>query len=557
MKIKDKLYENRKEIIFLSIFSVLMCSVLFLPYTVRCHDTYFHIERIKSILTGIENGDWFPKIYPYYYDGFGYSTSLFYSDFFLYIPVVLCLIGIDVLLSYKIYNALLVFATVFSSYFCACRLMKNKQAAIITSLIYSASSYFAVDIFIRGALGETQAFVFLPFCLLGMYNSVYGDKNDRTALIIGFSGLVLSHNLSLLLTSILFAIFLIINITKLIKEPSRILNLFKSSITVIFITGFFLFPMVEQLLSEQFFSSFHAKIWNPGKAAIRVRNLFIGANLTENPVFTPSLGLTMLIVLIVCLTELLKKRKDDLNKFSLNMLLGALGCIFASTSIFPWYQLDPYLNIIQFPSRLFIFVTLFLSFSFGVWWTENIKIDNLKLQNCIIVLIALISISQFSYTTYKGLKIAADEGRIITDTENFVLWDENYLHANNNRKLWAERDKYINTATGVKGPVKSTLTRDYYNRYIMYQDNYTDNSLEISAVYYLGYKAIDEDSGEELKVQPSENGWLEVEIGNKEKGKIRVFYGGTTIQHIAPYISIIFVILLIIYKYKNREKNNY
>lgn len=539
--------------VLLLVFALSLCWILVLPYTVSYHDLAFHVGRVENIVIAFKNGDWFPRIFPHMYDNFGYAVSLFYSDFFLYIPALLTYIGVEVLLSYKIYSVIIVLATVFSSYYCVNKLLKDRFSAAVAAMVYTGSSYFAVDMFIRGALGESQAFIFLPFALLGMYNAVYGDKNDRWPLIIGFSGLVLSHNLSLLLTAILFAIFLVINLRKLIKEPVRILEIAKSSITVVLLTAFFFLPMAEQLLTEEFFSTYHASIWNPVKAAIRIRNLFIGANLTETPVFTPSLGITILIALLLCVPLFFKKGKSDINRFFICCILGTACCLVACTSIFPWWQLDPYLNIIQFPSRFFMFVNLFVSFSIAIWCNTYLESKSYSVKNILLVIVAVSCIVQFSYTTNKGLEIAKAEGRIITDTSSIILWDENYLHGNNNRKKWANRWKYVDTATGVNGDVTTSMTRDYYNRYIEFSDNDTNNSLEIAAIYFRGYKAVDADTGEKYKVYPSKDGWLEVDIGTKESGRINVFYDGTFIQHISPFISLATVAVIIFITLKKKR----
>ena len=557
----NKFSDHKKNIAFLLVFAVSLCWILFLPYTLRTHDSWFHLARIEAMVTAFKNGDWFPKIFPYMYEDFGYAISLFYSDFFMYIPALLTFRGINVLTSYKIYLALVIIATVFSAYYCANKLVNDKFSAVITAMVYAGSSYFAVDMFIRGALGESQAFIFLPFALLGMYNAVYGDENDRLPLIIGFGGLVLSHNLSLMLTAVLFAVFLVLNIAKLLKEPSRVFNIARSSITVVLTTAFFLLPMAEQLLTEEFFSSFHARIWNPGKAAIRIRNLFVGANLTEAPVFTPSLGITILIAIIICLALFFKKPKTDLHKFFTLLMLGLFACLFACTSLFPWWQLDPYLNIIQFPSRFYMYVTLFAAFCLGIWCSVNINELNNKKKAVITLVVAIICCVQFSFTTYQGWQIAVDEGRTITDTSALILWDENYLHANNNRQLWRERENYINTVRGVKSEVEAEMTRDYYNRYVSYSGNTTDNSLEIAAIYFRGYRAVDGETGRELEVHPSANGWLEVDIGAKESGTIVVDYYGTAVQHISPYITEISLILIVFRwgvkkKSKAGEKND-
>ena len=112
---KDKIKTDKKIVFLLLVFSLALCWILVLPYTVRYHDIYFHIKRVESLVIAIQNGDFFPRIFPYFYDDYGYAVSLFYSDFFLYIPALLTLAGMNVLTSYKVYNVLIVTATVFSA----------------------------------------------------------------------------------------------------------------------------------------------------------------------------------------------------------------------------------------------------------------------------------------------------------------------------------------------------------------------------------------------------------------------------------------------------------
>ena len=545
---------HKKHLLFLLVFSLSLCWILLLPYTVRTHDAWFHLERVESLVTAFQNGDWFPRIFPYVYDNFGYSTSLFYSDFFLYIPALLTFWGMEVLTSYKIYLALIIVATAFCSYYCIGQLTGSKLSASLGAMAYTGSSYFAVDLFLRGALGESQAFIFVPFALLGIYNTVYGDEKKIVPLVIGFAGLVLSHNLSLLLMALIFAMFLLLNAVRLFRQPTRIVQILKGTLIVVFTTAFFLFPMVEQLVTEDFFSEYHTRIWNPGKAAIRVRNLFVGANLTEDPVFTPSLGVTMLVIILICLLLLFKRPRTPMHRFFTVCMLGLFGCLFACTSIFPWYPLDPYLNIIQFPSRFFLFITLFAAFCLGIWSNAYLSRISAKAQWLLLISAAVVCCFQFSITTYKGLKIAQNEKRIITDTSASIFWDENYLNGNNNRQLWEERESYIDTARGVNGQLETSLTRDYYHRYITYSGNEVDNALEIAAVYYRGYKAIDLETGQSLPVSPSANGWLQVDIGTRESGKIDVFYAGTAIQHISVYISGISILALVLFLFRTKAK---
>ena len=532
--------------ILLSLFAFSLCIVFFMPYVINGHDTAFHVIRIESMITAIQNRDYFPKVFPYVYDGFGYGIGLFYSNFFLYIPVLLCLIGVPVLISYKIFMCVIIFATVFSSYWCATNLTKNKNAGIICAIIYTGSAYFSVDLVIRNALGESMAFIFLPFIVYGMYQVVLEESKSFVVLAIGFAGLLLSHNISLAISAFVFAVFLMGNCIRLIKDPHRIFSVLKATVVVMLGAAFFLFPMVEQLLCEKFFSEYHAKIFHPYNNIIHIRNLFIGGNLSEDPYFAPDLGLFLLCATIFCMSCLIpfwkKKQKDVKDKFFVWCLGFGLWAMVMSTSLFPWYNFDPSLNIIQFPSRFHMFSTLFISFGTAIGFHQYfIKFVPKKMWIFLAILLVTGSV-QFNYTAYQGIKIFQSNGRIITGQPQFFMADENYLHGNNNRTKWKDRLLYKDHVISENPDVEVTMERDYFNRYIAFSQNDGENHLEVPAVYYLGYEAVLQENGEKLSVCPSEDGWLEIDISNISEGNIIVKYAGTWVQKVSSWISVLFFV---------------
>ena len=99
-----------------------------------------------------------------------------YPELFLYPAIILFKLGFGILFSYKM---LIVFATIFTfltSFYAAKFISKDKKIAWITSMLYSMSLYRLVDIYVRGALGEVLAFIFLPLILVGLYDVLYGDN---------------------------------------------------------------------------------------------------------------------------------------------------------------------------------------------------------------------------------------------------------------------------------------------------------------------------------------------------------------------------------------------
>ena len=82
-------------------------------YGVDVHDTFFHTQRIISIQNALKSGQFPVRIYAEIYNGYGYGAPLFYPDLFLYIPAVLCMMGIPLAASF---NGFLIL--IFIAYYC-------------------------------------------------------------------------------------------------------------------------------------------------------------------------------------------------------------------------------------------------------------------------------------------------------------------------------------------------------------------------------------------------------------------------------------------------------
>ena len=189
--------EHKKIIISIFIFVCLYSSFLLLiPGIPRGHDLTFHLSRISAISDGLKFGEFPVKVYPNYFGGYGYANGLFYGDVFLYFPAVLCLLGLSVITSYKVFLFVCAICTALSIYICVKSISKSRFAATLSMILYTLSSYRAVDVYIRAAIGEVLAFIFIPIVILGVYEIIYNDKKKWYILTIGFTGLFLSHNIS-------------------------------------------------------------------------------------------------------------------------------------------------------------------------------------------------------------------------------------------------------------------------------------------------------------------------------------------------------------------------
>jgi len=248
-------------------------------------------------------------------------------------------------------------------------LYRTKHSAI-TSLLASAlflfCNYRITDVYVRGALGEVIALSFIPFVLLGAYELFIEKTPKIKTLVLGFTGVSLSHNLSLLLSCAGFAILLIVNLKRMNKE--RWIALIQAALISIGLSAWFLFPMLEQTTFQQYYLHHYASSSDLATHAMMswqylinqtvfgLSNNSLGAN--EAMVVTP--GLFQLFLPVVLLFDV--QKKTDRDQFIISCCLIGYGFAFFASDLFPWEHMN-LLRIMQFPWRVMTMACPLLAFA--------------------------------------------------------------------------------------------------------------------------------------------------------------------------------------------------
>ena len=227
--------------------ALITACIFCIPYFVKDllpveHDTFFHLSRIEGLAKAIQHGDYLPAVYPEKNGMFGYTSPLFYCDIFLYPPALLYIAHVPLSICYKI----LIFTETFlAAYTIQClvyRISVSFTAGTLACFAYTFANYHVTDVYVRGALGEVQAMVFLPALLEGLYILFYEEDTRHYGLIIaGLSCLVLTHNLTFLLAVVLCIVFFLCNLQK--KEAC--ISFLKASFLAFLFTAFFSIPMLS------------------------------------------------------------------------------------------------------------------------------------------------------------------------------------------------------------------------------------------------------------------------------------------------------------------------
>lgn len=561
-------YNNNltKKIFMTILVSVCIYStfLLLIPGIPKGHDLSFHLSRISAIKDGLILGDFPVRIYANYIDGYGYANGLFYADIFLYIPAILNLIGLDIITSYKIFLLICTVLTALSMYYCVKVISKSKFAAIISTIVYTLAPYRIADVYIRSAVGEILAFIFLPIIILGLYEIIFGNFRRWYIVTLGFAGLFLSHNISAVLMVGFTALILCCCIKVLIKDIRRLGYFILATFTTILLVGFLLFPIAEQLVNESFIlntQTISSEIWN---STMPVYKIILG--FPYSILYLPGIsGVGITLTLISLIRIKLKRDSEKSFKFLDICLAMGLISLVAVTSMFPWkiiLKLVKYLSAIQFAWRLYLFATVFLAISSGLIvlnYYRNAK-DRIRIFNIILMLSILsCSINMFmqyaayGYYEYKGLnklnisKYSIGLGEYLPEgTDVDKLYSRGETITSNNNLLSID---YTKKGTEMK---------------ILFSNNEENGTyIEVPLIYYLGYEAKytkDNIEYHQLNVTKGENNTIRIYLNKYKEGNILLEYKGTKIQSISLLISFITFIglaLWIIYfnHLNNKMKN--
>ena len=527
---------------------------LAMPGLPNGHDLYYHLSRLHAMDVNFSLGEFPSMINHEALAGYGYATGLFYPDFFLYPAALLMKCGLGIVAAYKLLIVLCVAAVALGAYFCARRLSATCFGAFATSLLYTWSSYFAVDVFVRQAFGEWSTFVFAPWIILGLYEVVMGDPRRFAYLSFGFAGLVLAHSLSLLMMGVACAAFVAFNAVRLLREPRRILFLMLAPIPTILVGVACLLPMYEQ------FAHLHFHIEIEKNADILARcmpflKLVLEIPTSKADVWIPS-GIGTMIAIVALQRFRLTSRRTAPEAFRDMLLIAGLGCLLMSTDMPSWNGAFKPLAVVQFPWRFFGPATAFLAFGGGLTLSALVGEDRSRERSWAWIVVCG---AAFAWFVNVGYFYAAriSEHDIIRDFRGGRRQEASGIH-------YLVRDGLSDTEIRGRGdvatsahPVAVKLSRPQADVLQMaFSGNASDNDVELPLVPYYGYAAhlqLPDGTRERLTAGLGPNKLLSVHIPRKyANGLVRVRYEATTVQRLSQAVSLVsgvaFLLLFVCHK---------
>lgn len=552
-------YIEDKISIFLFCLTIFSCFSLFMQkYIINGQDFMFHFSRLEGVIDNIKVNNLFNGLYYNQLNGYGYATPLFYADIFLYFPALLVLIGISKYNAYKIFLFIISYLSISFMYLAIKSITNNKRVGIVISVLYAASSYRLTDLFERCALGEIITFVFLPLVFWGIYEIVYRDKNKYWLLVIGMSGLILSHLITSVLTFFVLLVICLFNVKKLFKEKQRIVSLVYSVLFTILITSYFLFPFLEQMSYQKYSVNYVMDSFSINDYTTSVwRLLFVIPGIVYCELFNSAwlpagLGIGFVIILIIILKAFVKNEvKDDNNFWKLILVIGIIGLLF-STNLFPWdlWLVKKMFSFMQFPWRILSIATVLILMSFGIYYNKSKYLNNNLFVNIIIIL-AIPTILIFNVYNLSSIYLQDTLG---SDFETLSCGE--YLPISDVVTGWgsSEDDYYYDRESIAvsEGNINLDTTRKDKYLFVNYSNNSDSNEVILPLLYYKGYDI--KVNNRSVKYFKSSEGLIKVNVDN-DSGKIVAYYKGTDTSYYTKIISLISIIVFVILVIKQIKRS--
>jgi hypothetical protein len=349
-------------------------SPLFHPRLFRAHD-FTHVARLAELDRTISDG-FFPPRWSENL-GFGYGMPLFsfYAPLPYYFGQLIHMAGFDYEASVK----LLFFVVTYLSFMAMYALSRNffgRNESILAASLFAYGPYRAVDMYVRGSLGELFGILFIVVSLLAMTKLV--STNKRAWIVLGSlatAGLMLSHNLMALIG---LPVVFFWGLGSIIFQKQRdwrlVFSLIISLILGVGLSSYYVIPTlleksytsVDQLTTgggdyTQHFVYLRQLINSPFGYGGSIEGIHDGISFEIGKIH---LGL---IIAGAALGLLMRKKVKQFRyvlTFSYGITLLSVFLMSARSS-FVWSQL-PLIHYLQFPWRFLSLTLIFTSFLGGV-----------------------------------------------------------------------------------------------------------------------------------------------------------------------------------------------
>jgi hypothetical protein len=403
-----------------------------------------HIARLYLLVTGIRQGNIFPRWVDMLGFGHGYPLFNFYPPLIYYVSSIFYFLGFSLIWSIKLMIISGFILSAIGIYLLIKKLL-GRLSALLGMTVYIYFFYHSVTVYVRGALAEFFTLAILPFVFLSLYKlSQKINRQNLILLAISFALLVLTHPLIAFPSVIFIGLFFVFLFLQNKNKVRFLIFSLWGGILSLGLSAFFWLPsmierkytLVDTILTKElanysdhfvYLSQFWYSPWGYGGSTKGMGD-GITFQLGKVPI------LLIFISLIFSILYFFIKKKsfsnETMKQFNnfLFFFFSFLFSLFMMTqySSFIWDRIS-YLWYIQFPWRFLIFTDLFIAViaAFAIYFFKEFLETINKKNNYFVVgslVVAAVFITIIKYSPYfKPQKLISTNDRERTSFKE-IAW---------------------------------------------------------------------------------------------------------------------------------------
>ncbi len=527
--------KNKNLLLAFGLITLLSSLPLFMRGILNGHDLTFHLLRIEGIAEEMRNHNLPVRISSLWMDGYGYPVSVFYGDILLYLPAFFRVIGFPVITVYKMYLFFLNFIAVIIAFVCFYKIFSDKKTALLLAMVYTTAGYRLVNLYIRSAVGEFCAMLFLPVLALALYK-IYTEqyvewkvyKRNARILAAGMAGLICTHILSAEMVCFVMALVSVVLWKKTFcKKVLRVYVL--AVLETLVLSAYFIIPFLDYYMNETVTITSQVdeviqKIQQEGAYLGQYFSFFqsmAGASLhhlSGRMGLTP--GMVLMLTLVAAVVLCIQKKDTPLIRcftfFSVLML-------FIASDLFPWdhlathYRWGALLSQVQFPWRYIGMAMIFLTMLLGFLLSYCKKRQTGFLNNIQLGIIGMCLFMSFFYTSdYVDHAYHMVEYYDTAELDTFsALYGGQYLKPGTDTQL------FHNEVKGKNMKEMTVTARNGCRMELYCETAEKPGSVEVPMLHYKGYQVTDE-TGKRYQVMTGTNQVIQFDVSENFSGKIYI-----------------------------------
>ncbi|MBI2031275.1 MAG: hypothetical protein HYT08_01535 [Candidatus Levybacteria bacterium] len=527
----------KKLSIWLFPFFIIIVSSLYLlpimqPGLYTSHDGIPQIARIAASIKAVSDGQFPARWAGGLNYGYGNPGLIFFYSLSNYITGIIHFFGFNLQDSYKILMGATFILAPLSFYLWAKQIFKE-WAALVSSLFYGLAPYSFLDVFVRGHLAESLAFIFPPLILYAIEKN--GHKISVGNILIGglsYAFLILSHNILSFSFSIIIFGYIVV---KSLRDKKLILANTSILLIGLIITVYFWLPALieakyinSKLLIGEWYKEHFLKF-----EGLIYSSWGFGSNINTQGGLSAQIGpLHMIFSVLVFLLFLRKKIKDKLHVGYWFVILSL--AIFLSTPLseFLWKNIHT-LQQFQFPWRFTAISSFATAVLTGYFFT--------KVKNKILILTVLLFLFILSIPM---AKVAAYQDRLDSYYFNYPGTAAYHSEATT---IWVAGDassypKAPITIVSGKGRVYNVFRKSNFHSF----EVQAEKNLEIldSTVYFPGWRVFVDNK--KVPIEFQDINYRGLITFNVPRGHhfVKVEFGESPIRLFADYVSLIGIVIV-------------